>query len=78
MPSLLLLISLLLLSLPASAGEAVGESIWDQQNAIDRAMQSVPSGATVNTTNCQSVEVGTGNYRYICTLTYSEPLSPSR
>lgn len=72
------LLMLVLLPLAARAGSAVGESIWNKQAAIDVAMQSVPAGAQVTGTSCQEVEVGTGNYHYICTVTYSEPLSPSR
>ena len=57
----------------AQAGTAIGESIWDQNNATDRALQLVPRGAVVTSTDCQSVEVGTGNVRYICRVTYSDP-----
>lgn len=58
------------------ADTAVGESIWDQQNAVNRAMESVPAGAQVTATQCESVEVGIGNYHYICRITYTPPASP--
>ena len=57
----------------ALAGTAIGESIWDKANAIARAKQAVPAGAVVTDTRCQSIEVGLGNYRYICTLTFTSP-----
>ena len=69
------LASLVLPWAPAMADTTVGESIWDQQNAIDRAMESVPKGAQVTDTSCESVEVGTGNYHYICRLTYTNPVN---
>ena len=59
--------------LAAHAGVAIGESIWTQQNAIDRATQMIPSGAQVTATECSTVEVGTGNDHYICRVTYSDP-----
>ncbi|MEB3173380.1 MAG: hypothetical protein VKL97_05900 [Cyanobacteriota bacterium] len=73
-----LLMAALLHPLGARAGVAVGESIWDKKAAIAIAMQSVPAGAQVISTTCQEVEVGLGNYHYICRVEYSEPLSPSR
>lgn len=66
----------------AAAGTAIGESIWDRSNARDRALQSVPTGAQILSTDCQTVEVGTGNFRYICRVTYGDPApqpqAPSR
>ena len=69
------LFAALLLLAPCSAwaGTAVGESIWDRNNALQRAMQSVPAGAQVTNTQCQDIEVGTGNDHYLCQVTYSEP-----
>jgi len=58
---------------PAAAGTAIGESIWDRKNARERALQSVPAGAQIMNTDCQTVEVGTGNVRYICRITYDDP-----
>lgn len=73
----LLLVALLAVPTTATAGTAIGESIWDKQNAIDRATMSLPAGAQVTSTDCQSVEVGTGNYHYLCRLTFTDPPSGS-
>ena len=71
---LLLLISLVMATAErAAAGTAIGESIWDRNNARDRALQSVPAGAQIGSTSCQTVEVGTGNYHYSCRITYTDP-----
>jgi len=56
-----------------AAGTAIGESIWDRNNARDRALQQVPAGAQILSTDCQSVEVGIGNVRYICRISYGDP-----
>jgi hypothetical protein len=74
-PSLLLLLASLVVAPAerAAAGTAIGESIWDGNNARDRALQSVPAGAQIGGTSCQTVEVGTGNYHYICRITYTDP-----
>jgi hypothetical protein len=74
-PSLLLLLASLVVAPAerAAAGTAIGESIWDVNNARDRALQSVPAGAQIGSTSCQTVEVGTGNYHYICRITYTDP-----
>jgi len=74
--SLMLVTSLGLCS-ASLAGTAEAESVWDKQNAIQRAMQSVPKGAQVTDTTCDTVEVGTGNLRYICRVTYTDPVSPT-
>jgi hypothetical protein len=70
----LLLGALLLAALPqaARAGSATAESIWDKGNALQRAQEQVPRGATVTGSRCTEVNVRTGNYRYICTVTYTE------
>lgn len=64
------------------AGTAIGESVWDRNNARDRALQQVPAGAQILSTDCQSVEVGIGNVRHICRITYGDPApqpqAPSR
>jgi hypothetical protein len=74
-PALLLLLASLVVAPAerAAAGTAIGESIWDVNNARDRALQSVPAGAQIGSTSCQTVEVGTGNYHYICRITYTDP-----
>jgi len=84
MPTLLALLAALVLSPVerAAAGTAIGESIWDRKNARERALQSVPAGAQIINSDCQTVEVGTGNFRYICRITYDDsapqPQGPSR
>lgn len=57
----------------AQAGSITAESIWDQGNALQRAQEQLPAGATVTGHRCTEVNVRTGNYRYICTLEYSLP-----
>jgi hypothetical protein len=66
--------ALLLAALPlaARAGSVTAESIWDKGNALQRAQEQVPRGATVTGSRCTEVNVRTGNYRYICTVTYTE------
>jgi hypothetical protein len=71
---------LALVAAPAQAGSITAESIWDKGNAIQRAQSQVPAGATVTRTECTVVNVRTGNYRYICTVFFSDapaPASPS-
>lgn len=63
---------LVALSLAARAGSVTAESIWDKGNALQRAQEQVPRGATVTGSRCTEVNVRTGNYRYICTLIYTE------
>ena len=75
--ALLVLVTPLAVPAAALAGTAEAESIWDKQNAIQRAMESVPKGAQVTGTSCDTVEVGTGNLRYICRVTYTDPASPT-
>ncbi|MBM5802724.1 MAG: hypothetical protein FJ078_01175 [Cyanobacteria bacterium K_DeepCast_35m_m2_155] len=77
MPALLLGAALLQ-PLSARAGVAIGESIWDKKAAIGIAMQSVPAGAQVTSTSCQEIEVGLGNYHYLCRVEYSDPVNPSQ
>jgi hypothetical protein len=62
----------------AWAGSSTAESVWDLGNARQRALSQVPTGATITGTRCETVNVGIGNYRYICTVTYTDaPASPS-
>lgn len=68
----LALLALLMVPMAARAGSVVGESVWSRQNATERAMQSVPAGSTVTATDCQEIEVGLGNYHYLCRITYSD------
>jgi hypothetical protein len=62
---------------PAQAGSATADSIWDRKNALQRAMQAMPAGATVTKQNCQTLEIGLDNTRYRCTVWWSDaPVSP--
>jgi hypothetical protein len=49
------------------------ESIWSQEDASQRALQLVPSGARVDSTACQEIGVGSmgGLPRYRCTVRFS-------
>lgn len=72
----------LLLSLVGAAaaqgGSVTDESIWDRNNAIQRAQAQLPPGATVTRSSCTVVNVRDGNDRYICTLYYTvTPAAPS-
>jgi hypothetical protein len=72
------LISGLLLAAPLAswAESSTAESIWDESNARERALQQVPQGATVGATTCESISVGMGNTRYRCTVTFT-PAPPA-
>jgi hypothetical protein len=61
------------LTLPAQAGSVTASSIWNKSNAIERARQQLPAGAVVTAERCQETEVGMGNYRYLCTVEFSQP-----
>ena len=55
------------------------ESIWSQEDASQRALQLVPTGAKVDSTACQEIGVGSmgGLPRYRCTVRFSpEGASP--
>lgn len=62
-----------LLSGPALAGSATADSVWDRDNAQQRAMQQVPAGATVTSTRCEDVSVGMNTTRYRCTVEFTVP-----
>jgi hypothetical protein len=55
---------------PALAGSSTAESVWSRENALERARQGVPEGATITGDHCQEMEVGMDNYRYRCTVEY--------
>ena len=57
----------------ASAGSITGESVWDRNNARQRALEQVPRGAAVQRTRCEDLTVGRGNTRYRCTVFYADP-----
>jgi hypothetical protein len=58
---------------PALAGSVTAESIWDRDNAIQRATSQIPPGATVTGNSCQEVDLRGGSTRYICAVTYASP-----
>ncbi len=63
---------------PARAGSVTSQSTWSKGNAIERATQQLPRGATVTGTSCTEVNVGIGNYRYICSVEFSPaPVDPA-
>ncbi len=73
-----LLVLLLAGAAPAQAGSVTSQSVWGKSNAIERAMQQVPAGATVTGTSCGEVNVGIGNYHYTCTVEFTEaPAAPA-
>ena len=49
------------------------DSIWSQEDASQRALQLVPTGARVDSTACQEIGVGSmgGLPRYRCTVRFS-------
>ena len=51
-------------------------SIWSQTNALARAQSLLPAGAVVSSSQCQTVEVGLDNERYLCSITYELPPAP--
>ena len=64
---------------PGRAGSATADSVWDRRNALQRALQQVPAGATVTGQHCLTIEVGLDNFRYRCTVEWTttpEPASP--
>ncbi len=61
---------------PALAGSATASSVWDRDNALQRAREQMPAGATVTRERCEEVEVGIGNIRYRCTVWF-DPAAPS-
>jgi predicted exporter len=66
-----------LLTAPALAGSVTADSVWDRNDARQRALQQVPKGATVSRTSCEVISVGMGNDRYRCTVWYEKESAPS-
>jgi uncharacterized protein YcnI len=56
----------------ALAGHATMESVWSRENALERAMQRVPKGAQVTKQRCQEFSVGLAQFRYRCTVEWTE------
>lgn len=61
----------LLQPLPARAGSETAESVWNKENALQRARQQVPVGATITGHRCESFGVGFDNTRYRCSVQYT-------
>jgi hypothetical protein len=56
----------------ASAGSITSSSVWDRDNALQRAREQMPAGASETRHRCEEVEVGMNNVRYRCTVWYDE------
>jgi hypothetical protein len=57
---------------PAQAGSITASSIWDKNNAIERAQEQLPAGAVVTARRCQEIDVR-GYTRYSCTVEFTQP-----
>jgi len=55
--------------LPAWAGSATAQSIWNMGHALGEAKSRVPSGATVTGSNCNEIYVA-DDPRWTCTVTW--------
>ena len=75
LPALIAALGMAIAAAPALAGSVTAQSVWSQQNALSRAKSLLPAGAEISGSQCQTVEVGLDNTRYICTLTYDLPAS---
>jgi hypothetical protein len=62
------LLALTLAAPAAHAGSITASSVWDQANALQRAREQMPAGATETRHRCEEVEVGINNVRYRCTV----------
>lgn len=58
---------------PARAGSVTASSVWDQDNALQRAREQLPKGATVTRERCEELNMGLDNFRYRCTLWFEPP-----
>lgn len=65
-----------LLGSPVLAGSVTADSVWDQNDARQRALEQMPAGSTVTGTRCEVISVGMGNDRYRCTVDYSREAAP--
>ena len=54
---------------PVEAGSVTSESIWDENNALQKAQNQVPTGRTITHEHCTEIEV-LETSRYRCTVTY--------
>lgn len=64
---------LMLMAGPVVAKTVIGQSVWSKGNALARAQALVPAGAVVSSSQCQTLEVGIDNERYLCSITYELP-----
>ncbi|WP_413297212.1 hypothetical protein [Synechococcus sp. MIT S9452] len=55
--------------MPALAGSATSQSIWNMGHALGQAKSQVPNGATVTGTNCSEIYVA-DDPRWTCTVTW--------
>ena len=55
--------------LPALAGSATAQSIWNMGHALGQAKSQVPNGATVTGTHCNEIYV-MEDPRWTCTVTW--------
>ena len=53
----LAVVGLAVAPLPALAGSATSQSIWNMGHALGQAKSQVPNGATVTGTNCNEIYV---------------------
>ena len=53
---------------PAMAGAGVGQSIWKQGQAYQRAIKNKPADATVTSSNCHANYSSGDNTVYTCTV----------
>jgi hypothetical protein len=57
----------------AAEGSVSSQSPLSRQQAWQEAMSQLPKGARVTSSNCNDVEIGYGNTRYYCVLTFTQP-----
>ena len=57
-------------AVPATAGSITASSIWNSSNAMQRARNRVPAGATITKSNCVTVQVRL-DFHYRCTVVYT-------
>ena len=65
----LAVVGLAVAPLPALAGSATSQSIWNMGHALGQAKSQVPNGATVTGTNCSEIYVA-DDPRWTCTVTW--------
>ena len=65
----LAVVGLAVAPLPALAGSATSQSIWNMGHALGQAKSKVPNGATVTGTNCNEIYVA-DDPRWTCTVTW--------